>query len=72
MGMHACRAIQAEAIRDLRGEPALERRGAGEDDGADARGACPRDHRVEVVVEARVREVRADVDELHAPSIASS
>src|SRR5690349_18957568 len=64
--MHAGRAIQVQPVSDLGREAALEHRGAGSDDGADAGRTCALHHGVEVVVEARVRQVRADVGEMHA------
>src|SRR4051812_16682874 len=66
MRVYACRAIQIVTIRDLGGEPALEHRRARDDDGANGRGTCPRQHRVEIVMEARVREVGADIGQMHA------
>src|ERR1051325_6036760 len=63
--MDAGRAVEVQPIGDLGREPALEHRGAGGDDRADARAAGAADHRIEVLVEARVRQIRADVDELH-------
>src|SRR6266404_651516 len=64
--------MEPEPAGDLRRQLALEHGAPGDDDARKARhpGAC--DDRFEVVVEARVREIRADVGQLHAPSIRRS
>src|SRR4051812_9659035 len=70
MRMDARGAVEVVAIGDLRRQPALEHGGPGDDQRRDAGGASARQDRVDIVVKARMREVGADVDELHAPSIA--
>src|SRR5438045_7316827 len=64
--VHAGGAIEIEAICDFGGKPALQHGGTGHDERRDARSTGVRDDSFEVVAEAYMREVRADVDELHA------
>ncbi len=70
--MHAGGGMEPEPAGDLRRQLALEHGGPGDDDARNARhpGACH--DRFEVVVEARVREIGADVGQLPAPSIRRS
>src|SRR6185436_12162485 len=59
--MHARGRMKAQALGDVARHFAFEDRGAGDDDLADAGGSRARHHGVQVVVEAGVGEVGADV-----------
>jgi hypothetical protein len=59
------------ALRQLERGLRLGRAGARHDQARDAYAARARQYLVEVVHEARVREVGADVDQIHVPNLRS-
>ena len=58
------RRLPPEPLGNLRRQLAFKHRGAGDHDARNARSAGARDDRFRVVVEARMREVGADVGQL--------
>jgi hypothetical protein len=66
---HAGRRVEVESIGDLRRLPALGNGCPGHHDARDATRPRACDDRFHVVVEAGVREIRADVGQLHAPIV---
>jgi hypothetical protein len=67
--VHAGRGEQPVRPGQRRGVAALLDRSAGDDDGLHARGTGAGKHRVEVLAKSAVREVCADVREMHRGAV---